>query len=526
MAKKHSPKFLIFAILLYLIGSSVFSSEIQYGRDWKFLSVKSETQEYDFQSIKSKDIDWISQENNILDFGHTSGDIWLKVEVFDIPLDESKIFLVFGELLMHYAAVEVGNNDNKFIKETGITIPFENRDTQYVYSAFKLPIHSQKLFYVKIQSSSIISFPVSLRSKVEVYKALIEFKIIQGVFSFIFLMVILYTLLVYMPNKDVIYLYYLGYVVFTFLNLFVIRGAFFEFINIESGIWHAKIALFLYTTATIFVLIFSIRLLRVKFYLGKWIYLFYMLIVCYAINYILMFSDLEHPLPRDYPFVLSVVSTPVLLITSWVIYRKGNKLALFYLLAWTPMMILVSAYSLYHLLGLPYNFWLYYGPVLIIPVEFFVFNIVIFKKIKFEINITDYFIINKQQLGTYKKTNLSNIPVDKTISSLQNLMQVQKIYKQNADLNLSQLAEMLQIKPHQLTELMNQAMGTSFSNFLSKHKVQEAKRLLSENPELRIIDVAYESGFKSKSTFNTAFKQIVGTSPSDYAKKIGTVSSF
>ena len=520
MIKISSLKFFIFSILIYLLGSSVYSSEFEYGRDWKFSSLKSEAREYNFQTIKSTGLDWISNHNGIIDFGFTSADIWLKIEVLDASLKEGDIFLVFDQLLVNYAAIEINKHKQKFIKETGLNLPFENRDTQYVYPAFKLPVQSQKLFYVKIHTVTTLSFPITLRTEGEVVKALISFKIIQGISFFIFLMIIFYTLFIYLPNKDVIYLYYLGYVVFTFMVLFVIHGALFEFINIESGIWFIKISLFLYTTANIFMLIFSLRLLRVRFFIGNWIYLFYTLIVCYVLDYLFILLNFKVNFTREYVLSLNIALTPLLLISSWVIYQKGNKLGLFFLLAWTPMMILVSANVLYLLRDLPYSFWLTYGTLLILPVEFFVFNIVIFKKVKFELNITDYFLINTEQLGTYKKTNLSQIPVDQTISSLQNLMQVQKIYKNNADLNLSQLAEMLQIKPHQLTELMNQVMGTSFSNFLSKHKVDESKRLLADNPELRIIDVAYESGFQSKSTFNTAFKQFVGISPSQYAKKI------
>jgi AraC-like DNA-binding protein len=51
--------------------------------------------------------------------------------------------------------------------------------------------------------------------------------------------------------------------------------------------------------------------------------------------------------------------------------------------------------------------------------------------------------------------------------------------------------------------------------------VEEAKKLLASAKleELNILGIAFESGFNSKTTFNTTFKKIVGISPSQYSKE-------
>ncbi|MEK7782224.1 MAG: helix-turn-helix transcriptional regulator [Verrucomicrobiota bacterium] len=56
------------------------------------------------------------------------------------------------------------------------------------------------------------------------------------------------------------------------------------------------------------------------------------------------------------------------------------------------------------------------------------------------------------------------------------------------------------------------ATGLSFTEFVSRTRVEQAKKLLL-NPNLRISEVAFAVGFQSISNFNRMFKRIVGRSP-------------
>jgi AraC-like DNA-binding protein len=50
--------------------------------------------------------------------------------------------------------------------------------------------------------------------------------------------------------------------------------------------------------------------------------------------------------------------------------------------------------------------------------------------------------------------------------------------------------------------------------------VEEAKRLLSHpsDPKVTVLEVMYQAGFNSKSSFNTAFRKIEQTTPGAYKK--------
>lgn len=69
--------------------------------------------------------------------------------------------------------------------------------------------------------------------------------------------------------------------------------------------------------------------------------------------------------------------------------------------------------------------------------------------------------------------------------------------------------------------LVNTYLGQNFYNFINKYRIEEVKKKLSEDnsKENNILTIALETGFNSKSTFNTVFKKIEGVTPSEYRKQ-------
>jgi transcriptional regulator GlxA family with amidase domain len=51
---------------------------------------------------------------------------------------------------------------------------------------------------------------------------------------------------------------------------------------------------------------------------------------------------------------------------------------------------------------------------------------------------------------------------------------------------------------------------------MNRLRVEEAMRLLREQPERSMYDVMLDSGFRTKSSFNREFRAVAGMAPSDY----------
>ena len=86
------------------------------------------------------------------------------------------------------------------------------------------------------------------------------------------------------------------------------------------------------------------------------------------------------------------------------------------------------------------------------------------------------------------------------------------------DLTLGELAAAIGTTPRDLSEAINGEGGVSFYDFVNSYRVAAARQLLLDAPNEKILSVAYQSGFNSKSTFNKAFKAETGQSPSEFRK--------
>jgi AraC-like DNA-binding protein len=93
-------------------------------------------------------------------------------------------------------------------------------------------------------------------------------------------------------------------------------------------------------------------------------------------------------------------------------------------------------------------------------------------------------------------------------------------------LTLRALCLHMRENPHYVSQVINQDLGTTFYDLINRQRIESAKAALDAYPGKAVLEVALESGFNSKSTFNTAFRQHAGTTPTQFrARKVGNVGS-
>ena len=102
------------------------------------------------------------------------------------------------------------------------------------------------------------------------------------------------------------------------------------------------------------------------------------------------------------------------------------------------------------------------------------------------------------------------------IHTLEKYMSEEKPYLYS-NLTVEQLARKMEVQPRELSRAINQGLGKNFFEFISRYRIEEAKRQLDDATNTNsILQIMYESGFNSKSVFNTAFKKATGKTPSQY----------
>ena len=115
----------------------------------------------------------------------------------------------------------------------------------------------------------------------------------------------------------------------------------------------------------------------------------------------------------------------------------------------------------------------------------------------------------------YEKSLLIGLDADIIHARLIELMNDEKFYE-DMEINLRSLAESLFITSHQLSQFMNEKLNMDFRNFINLYRIEEAKRLLIDEPEKSILNICFEVGFSSKSAFYNAFNKNTGKTPREF----------
>ena len=92
------------------------------------------------------------------------------------------------------------------------------------------------------------------------------------------------------------------------------------------------------------------------------------------------------------------------------------------------------------------------------------------------------------------------------------------VYRDNR-LTLRGLSQHIRENPHYLSQVINQDFGMSFYDLINRQRIESAKSALTNSPDKTVLEIALEAGFNSKSTFNTAFRQHAGTTPTQFRRE-------
>lgn len=115
----------------------------------------------------------------------------------------------------------------------------------------------------------------------------------------------------------------------------------------------------------------------------------------------------------------------------------------------------------------------------------------------------------------YQGSSLSKDEIPNHIIKLNELMQEEKMYLNNV-IRLSDLAGMMTISTHHLSQLINEQYELSFYDFINQFRVNEAKSIIINHPEYKLLQVAFDAGFNNKTSFVNAFKKFEKITPSKF----------
>lgn len=147
-------------------------------------------------------------------------------------------------------------------------------------------------------------------------------------------------------------------------------------------------------------------------------------------------------------------------------------------------------------------------------VFFIFFNIIFYKGL-----VQPELFLGIEEKPKYLTSRLNKNDGDKYASMLSAFMEKEKPYL-NPTITLRDLSKHLSIAPRYLSQVINEYFHKNFFDFINQYRIQEAQKQLCDpkNGRKTVLEILYDSGFNSKSSFNTAFKKNVGMTPRQFRK--------
>ncbi len=126
-------------------------------------------------------------------------------------------------------------------------------------------------------------------------------------------------------------------------------------------------------------------------------------------------------------------------------------------------------------------------------------------------------ILNKK----YEKSGLKPETYSEYEKTIINYMNSEKPYLDNA-FSIQTMSEALSIQKFYITQVLNESLNKNFYTFVNDFRIEEVKNLIKvdDNNKYTLLSLAFDSGFNSKTSFNTTFKKYTGKTPSQYRKEV------
>lgn len=126
-------------------------------------------------------------------------------------------------------------------------------------------------------------------------------------------------------------------------------------------------------------------------------------------------------------------------------------------------------------------------------------------------------IIKEGKIQKYERSKLSSEEKEDILNKILHYFESVKPYL-NPGLNIQEVAGAVGVSIKHISQVINESLNKNFKELVNSYRVIEAEKKLMDESESNktILEILYDSGFNSKTTFNTTFKKHKGITPTEF----------
>lgn len=471
------------------------------------------------------DPDWIAGTGSLK--GSTGDGRWYRFAVRNSD-QAGNWYLTLNNSRLDHAEFFAPNKQGGFDRQlAGDHHPFEEWSEPYSHPVFRffLQANETKTFYFYVRSTSNYVYRVEVLGPMTLARREQGEQVLHGLNLVVTLGYIGLIVWLFRRNENPNLLLLIPFSIVYYLFLFMLSGNSFQF---WPGLpWlQDRLPSFVITSSMISLLLFFDGYLRLR-KRARWMH---RLLLGVALAGVPAYYQLIRitPVSRLWMVWHVALSLVVILAAALVVWRRSQQ-DMRYVFYFFSVFIAGSTIKILLFFEIIDVFqWYYNWPAMLYPVGIFILlraSLVGYRDIarrKEELENDYALLLKKLEPGSSSsRSRVRSLDKRAVLADISALIASEAIIEQEL-FTLDKMAGRLGIRTDQLSELLNKEMSMTFSEFINTIRIRKACHLMAAHPDRTITRIFLESGFQSKAPFNTAFRRIVGTSPTEYRQGLQT----
>ncbi|BDA77688.1 hypothetical protein LPTSP3_g06180 [Leptospira kobayashii] len=507
----------------------------------KRIEFLSGNQSLDIASVTKKEEGWLQNTSSVFDRGFSNQVHWIRFQIKNTS-DLTHWYLALQNNRMNFVDFHVLKKTGNTELHTGDHLPIPAKaKASFPYMDFTLGHNEAAVIYIRIETDSHIGFPVHLISSEDFGSFIYAYQTYQlGFFSVIVLYIILHLFFNRFLNLKLKILLaaavFFGYGYFYFLYGDGNRLFLSDMVSFREYIPFLSLVFFGFCF-TLFIKDY------LRFYeMGQYYNWFANTLACSFFLLIpLLFSSVPNSIQS------SIRSFDVMIMYCFMIYGgianllKKRYWVFFSIFAWVIIFLFSMASTLMLLHFIEYSIIFEQGIFFSFIVEFVLVLVsTIYRyrqlekdRIVFQEKLHTLILENKdlqkssnvfrdensfENESTQYDKRTSRIDRHEIAKDIIGIFEERKPYLEE-DFDLGDLSRFCGLRIDQVSAIINNELNTNFRTLVNEYRIKEACRLIRETSNENLLEIAFASGFGSRTAFNRTFKNTIGISPQDFRKQ-------
>jgi len=380
--KRHIHILLIFCLLFNY--SSAFATYLQQVgiSDFHPEVYEDESNSADLKTVQRKTFS--AAPSDIFNYGMKKSTFWIRLNITEdhifthhvIFIDQARLRLAQMYILYEDGRIEsIPSNHNSLYSG--------NIFSQGMVFALPERLHAGSSIYLQLKSNETFVAPVRITDQKSLLDTFSLRGIIFGFYSGIMAIMFIYNLFLYIIIRDKSYLYYIFYILFTWLTQISIQGYSSKYLWAEGSVADQYSVVLFSSITLVFTSLFTLSFLNTKVFSKLWHKLITLFFYFTLLNLVILLVAGIRP-----AFIimqgLTIIGTILALAAAnFVYFKKHFKPAGYYLVAWSVLLVGAILFVMKDYSLIPYNNFTIYLIQIASAIEVMLLSFALADKINF-----------------------------------------------------------------------------------------------------------------------------------------------